>query len=64
MTGKVVLSEIENLAHIFFRREYGIHFEAVEFELTAKHPCPKVLKSLGSLSLEVMNGIWEELASW
>lgn len=57
MIGKIVLSEIENLDDIFFKREYEIQFEAVEFELTAKHPYPKVLKSLGNLSLKVMNGI-------
>lgn len=58
------MSAIENLGNIFFRREYEINFEAVEFELTAKHPYPKVLKYLGNLNLEVMNGIWEELTSW
>lgn len=57
MTGKIVLSEVENLDNIFFRREYEIEFEAVEFEVTAKYPYPKVLKSLGNLSLKVMNGI-------
>lgn len=41
-----------------------VHFEGVEFELTTKHPHPKVLKSLGNLNLEVAIWIWEELALW